>query len=152
MFPFMRRFRRNRRGATAMEFALIAIPVMITLFAIFDFGRYAITLHSLRTLASEAARATMINCYTQDVITRQSAASCTAAATYLPDAQRQLIAPFLYLGGLTPTVTITTSCGSPCVTGTGIMTVTAAEPNFKMLVQTYWASESGPSTSVTMPF
>ncbi|WP_460268498.1 hypothetical protein [Bradyrhizobium ottawaense] len=34
------------------------------MFVIFDLGRYAITMQSLRTLASAGARAVMISCYT----------------------------------------------------------------------------------------
>jgi Flp pilus assembly protein TadG len=51
------------RGATALEFALVAAPFIFLMLAGMDLGRYFITEHSLRTLTSEAVRATLIACY-----------------------------------------------------------------------------------------
>ena len=53
----------DQRGVAALEFCLVAVPLFILMFAIFDLGRYAITMQSLRTLANAGARAVMINCY-----------------------------------------------------------------------------------------
>lgn len=50
----------DQRGAAAMEFGLVIAPLFVLMFVIFDFGRYAITMQSLRNLASAAARQNMI--------------------------------------------------------------------------------------------
>ena len=57
----------DQRGVAALEFCLVAVPLFILMFAIFDLGRYAITMQSLRMLANAGARAVMI-CY--DVINK----------------------------------------------------------------------------------
>ena len=54
----------DQRGVAALEFCLVAVPLFILMFAIFDLGRYAITMQSLRMLANAGARAIMISCYT----------------------------------------------------------------------------------------
>ena len=53
----------DQRGVAALEFCLVAVPFFTLMFAIFDLGRYAITMQSLRMLANAGARAVMINCY-----------------------------------------------------------------------------------------
>ena len=58
----------DQRGVAALEFCLVAVPFFTLMFAIFDLGRYAITMQSLRMLANAGARANMINCYTPAVI------------------------------------------------------------------------------------
>ena len=50
----------DQRGVAALEFCLVAVPLFILMFAIFDLGRYAITMQSLRALANAGARATMV--------------------------------------------------------------------------------------------
>ena len=42
----------DRRGAAALEFCLVAVPLFTLMFVIFDLGRYAITVQSLRALAN----------------------------------------------------------------------------------------------------
>ena len=46
----------NNRGTAALEFCLVAVAFFTLIFAIFDLGRYAITMQSLRMLASAGAR------------------------------------------------------------------------------------------------
>ena len=58
----------DKRGVGAMEFCLVAAPLFILMFAIFDLGRYAITMQSLRTLANAGARTGMVGCYTDTAI------------------------------------------------------------------------------------
>src|SRR6266850_6804539 len=106
----------DQRGVAALEFCLVALPFFLLMFAVFDLGRYAITMQSLRTLASAGARATMIKCYTRAVIGNNSPSGCTDINTYLPDAQKQNAAPFLYAGGLTPT--LNTAAGGAALTVT----------------------------------
>ena len=53
----------DQRGVAALEFCLVAVPLFTLMFAIFDLGRYAITMQSLRMLANAEARAKYDNCY-----------------------------------------------------------------------------------------
>jgi Flp pilus assembly protein TadG len=138
----MRRMIRDQRGATAMEFGLVAMVFFFMLFGIFDLGRYGITVHSLDTLASTSARQVIINCVSSNLINRTSSAGCTAdpyTAT-----QKQNIAPFLYVGGLTPTVAVT-------VVGSSL-TVTASQPGFTMIMPFWGTTLNAPSLSQTVPF
>ena len=112
------------------------------MFAIFDLGRYAITMQSLRVLASAEARANMINCYTPAAISNTSPSSCTG--DYLSAAQKQAIAPFLYAGGLTPTVNTAAAASA--------LTVTASQLGFKMLIPIWGTALNAPSASTSIPF
>jgi TadE-like protein len=137
----MRRLVRDKHGATALEFTMIALPFFFVMFGIIDVGRYAITMHSLRTLASTAARQVMISCYGPNVIKSISPSSCTGDP--LTDTQKQTAAPFLYIGGLTPTVTVEVS-GSTLV-------VTASQLAFSMLLPALSGLDN-PSASVAIPY
>src|SRR3974390_2994097 len=55
--------RLGRWGTVSLEFALVAVPFVLIMIAGMDLGRYFITEHSLRTLAAEAARSAMVNCF-----------------------------------------------------------------------------------------
>src|SRR4051794_18686363 len=94
----------DQRGVAALEFSIVAVPLFILILAIFDLGRYVITVQSLYTLANAGARAMMIQCYTPAVIAHNSPSNCTDIDTYFPDQRRQDIAPFLR--GLTRTMDI----------------------------------------------
>jgi Flp pilus assembly protein TadG len=139
----MKPIRRDQRGTTTLEFGLIAMPFFWLMFGIFDLGRYAITMHSLDTLASMSARQVMITCYWPDVVFNNTSPSTCNSDPYT-DAQKQAIAPFLYVGGLTPTVLP--------VTGAKILTVTARQPGFTMLLPVWGTTLNAPSYSVTIPF
>nr|WP_271617627.1 TadE family protein [Bradyrhizobium sp. CCBAU 51745] len=134
----------DNRGAAAFEFVLVFIAFFTLIFAIFDLGRYAITMQSLRTLASAGARATMIKCYTPNVTNNTAPSGCIDINTYLPDPQRQNVAPFLYFGGLTPTMTAGSSSNN--------LTVTASQANFKMLMPIWGTGLNAPSASTSIPF
>ena len=134
----------DNRGVASFEFVLVFIAFFTLIFAIFDLGRYAITLQSLRTLSSAGARATMIRCYTPDVTNNTSPSGCTDINTYLPVAQRQNVAPFLYFGGLTPTMTAGPN-GSNLI-------VTASQTGFKMLMPIWGTRLNAPSASTQIPF
>jgi Flp pilus assembly protein TadG len=131
----------DQRGVAALEFCLVAVPLFTLMFAIFDFGRYAITMQSLRMLANAGARANMINCYTPAVIGNTSPSSCTG--DYLSVAQKQAVAPFLYAGGLTPT--LNTAGGATA------LTVTASQPGFTMLTPIWGTAFNAPSASTSIP-
>jgi Flp pilus assembly protein TadG len=134
----------DQRGVAALEFCLVAVPFFTLMFVIFDLGRYAITTQSLHALANAGARAIMIHCYTPAVIGNNSPSGCTDINTYLPDAQKQAAAPFLYNGGLTPTVSTTA--------GPAALTVTASQPAFTMLMPIWGTALNAPSASTSVPF
>jgi hypothetical protein len=141
----------DQRGVAAFEFCLAAMSVFILMFVIFDLGRYAITMQSLRMLANAGARAMMIACYTPAVIVNTSPSGCTGDP--LPsDAAKQAVAPFLYFGGLTPTLNITQSIPPPPATATPTaLTVTASQPSFTMLMPIWGTALNAPSASTSVP-
>jgi Flp pilus assembly protein TadG len=133
----------DQRGMAAFEFCLVALPLFTLMFAIFDLGRYAITMQSLRTLAGAGARAIMINCYTTAAIQKTTPA---CGGDPLPsDAAKQAVAPFLYYGGLTPTLNAPATATSP-------ITVTASQPGFTMIMPIWGTALNTPSASTTIPF
>ena len=133
----------DKRGVAALEFCLICVPLFTTIFAIFDFGRYAITMQSLRMLADAGARAVMINCYTTDVVHSVSPKTCTGDP--LPTtAAKQSAAPFLFEAGLAPTLAATA--------GSSVLTVTASQPSFTMIMPIWGTALNAPTASTTIPF
>jgi hypothetical protein len=166
--------RLDNRGVAALEFVLVAVPWFILMYPIFDLGRYAITMQSLRSLASAEAREMMIQCYTSQVINSQLPTKCgdSTHQDYMSDSDKQTYAPFLYAGGLAPRLSITCTVGpgvTPVPTGCavdpnipppakGALTVTASEPNFKMLFPkigsiTIWGTAlDAPSASTSIAF
>jgi Flp pilus assembly protein TadG len=132
----------DNRGVAGFEFILVFVPLFTLMFVIFDLARYAITMQSLRTLASAGARAVMINCYTPDVVQNQSPSGCTGDPLSTTD--KQNAAPFLYFGGLTPTLNVTS--------GGNNLTVTASQLGFTMLMPIWGTVLNGPSASTKIPF
>jgi hypothetical protein len=136
----------DQRGVAALEFCLVAVPLFTLMLAIFDLGRYTITMQSLRMLANAGAREAMINCYTPDIIQNQSPSGCTGDP--IPsDAAKQAIAPFLYAGGLTPTLKIPQPAQ-----GASALTVTASQPEFRMLMPIWRTGLNAPTASTSIPF
>ena len=133
----------DQRGVAALDFCMVAIPLFMLMFAIFDLGRYAITMQSLRSLANAGARATMIKCYTPAVIAANSPSGCTDINTYLPDAQKQDAAPYLYVAGLTPTL--------GAASGASALTVTASV-SFTMIMPIWGTTFTNPSATAIIPF
>jgi hypothetical protein len=132
----------DERGVAAFEFCVVAVPLFILMLAIFDFGRYAMTMQSLRALANAGARAMMINCYTTNVIQNASPAGCIGDP--LPSvADKKAVAPFLYAGGFTPTLN-TAQVGTK-------LTVTASS-DFTMVVSLWGTAFNTPSVSTSVPF
>ncbi|MCP1982399.1 Flp pilus assembly protein TadG [Bradyrhizobium elkanii] len=133
----------DQRGAAAFEFCIVAMAIFALIFAIFDLGRYAIAMQSLRSLAGAGARAAMLDdCYASAAL--KTATSVTCSGDYLPDATKRALAPFLYANSLTPTVTT--------VTGTSQVTVTASLSGFTMMFPTIWGSSfNNPSASTQIP-
>jgi hypothetical protein len=131
----------DQRGVAALEFCLVAVPLFTLMFVIFDLGRYAITMQSLRMLANTGARAIMISdCYVNNVIKKISP---TCSGDPLSAANKQAAYPFLYAGGLTPTLNT--------ATGATALTITASEPGFTMLMPIWGATLNAPSASTSVP-
>ena len=154
----------DQRGVAALEFCLVAVPLFTLMFAIFDLGRYAITMQSLRMLANAGARAMMvqsgnledadgpISCYAYLVKYNNLPTACTDP---LPsDAAKQAVAPFLYAGGLTPMLNIALAPGShiPPPPAKDALTVTASLPNFTMLMPIWGTAFNAPSASTSIAF
>jgi hypothetical protein len=135
----MKRLLNDRSGATAMEFGIIGVMMFSMTFAIFDLGRYAITLHSLEMLAAESAR-TEIICYSPQL---SGLPATTCPGDPLSVATKQTLFPFLYLGGLAPTVTTTTT--APHV-------VQASQTGFTMIMPFWPAAMNAPSVRTSLPF
>jgi hypothetical protein len=130
----------DQGGVAALEFSLVAAALFAVMFTVFDLGRYAITVQSLRALADAGARAIMINCYTDAAITKQSPTGCSGDP--LSSAAKQHAAPFLFSGGLTPTLNAAGS--SPII-------VTASQPGFSMIMPIWGATLNAPSVSTQIP-
>jgi hypothetical protein len=124
----------DQRGVAALEFCIIAVPLFFLMFAIFDLGRYAITMQSLRALANAGARAVML---TYDGINK-TYTGCTGDPL-LSRPAKEAVAPFLYFGGYTPEL------------AAGALTVTASS-NFKMLMPIWGTAFNAPSASTSIPF
>jgi hypothetical protein len=135
--------RLDQRGVAAFEFCLVAAPLFILMFVIFDFGRYAITVQSLRALANAGAREIMINCYTEAAIQKTSPTGCGGDPLPSDDAKKA-VAPFLYNGGLAPTL--------DAAAGASPIVVTASQPGFTMLMPIWGSSFDHPSASAKIPF
>jgi Flp pilus assembly protein TadG len=134
----------DQRGAAAFELCLVAVPLFTLMFLIFDLGRYALTVQSLGALANAGARAIMINCYTDAAIQKKSPTGCNGDP--LPsDAAKKAVAPFLYFGSLTPTLSVPATTASP-------LTVTASQPGFTMLMPIWGTALNAPSASTQIPF
>jgi Flp pilus assembly protein TadG len=131
----------DQRGVAAWEFCLVVVPLFTLMFAIFDLGRYAITMHSLHMLANAEARANMIKCYTPAKVNVTSPSTCTG--DYLSDAQKQTAAPLVY-GAATVSTTA----------GTGTLTITASQPSFTMIMPIWPAAFNNPNVfaSTSIPF
>jgi Flp pilus assembly protein TadG len=128
----------DKRGVAALEFCLVAVPLFTLMFAIFDLGRYAITMQSLRMLANAGARAVMI-CYD---VPNKTYTGCTGDP--LPsDAAKKAVAPFSYSGGQPPTLAV--------ALGATALNVTASQPSFKMLMPIWGTALNTPSASTSIP-
>jgi Flp pilus assembly protein TadG len=135
----------DQRGVAALEFCLVAGTLFTMMFAIFDLGRFAITVHSLHALADAGARSWMI-CYQNSVLQSQSDTNCLgdlATNGLLSPSKMQAIAPFLYNGGLTPTLSAS-QVGS-------VATVTASQPDFTMLMPIWGKGLNAPTASTSIP-
>ncbi|HCY99558.1 MAG: hypothetical protein A3D16_00735 [Rhodobacterales bacterium RIFCSPHIGHO2_02_FULL_62_130] len=78
------RFRKDQSGATALEFALLATPLLILTFGIVEFGR-ALFLQQTLTYATDQAARTL---YLNPAATRTALAQIIADNVFLADPAR----------------------------------------------------------------
>ena len=144
----------NKRGTAALEFCLVAVPFFLLIFAIFDLGRYAITVQSLRALADAGARAQMLCANTPanvaSLVKRSWPTGC--AGDPLSSTDKQNIAPFLYSGGLTPDALSTTKTDASGGAAGGRVTITAGQSGFAMIMPIWGTALNAPSVSASIPF
>lgn len=138
--------RLDQRGFAALETCLVIGSLFLLMFTIFDLGLYAIHVQSLRTLADAGAREMMIKCYTPLVTATPPLppwSAATSLASCIGDplptlSAKQAAAPFVSLGGYTPTLNITATATA--------LTVTASS-NYAMI----WWPNAAPSASTSVP-
>ena len=63
----------KRSGASAVEFAIVAIPLFMFLFGIYEYGRYVMALQTLENAAREGARFAVVNTFDDDVVANTEA-------------------------------------------------------------------------------
>jgi hypothetical protein len=84
----------------------------------------------------------MNDCYMNAALKTVSAPTCSGDP--LPSTtDKQAAAPFLFGGGLVPTLSIS---------GAGPYTITASEPGFTMIMPIWGAALNSPSASTKLPF
>jgi Flp pilus assembly protein TadG len=106
----MLRARRGDRGAAAVEFALVLVPLMLIVFGIISFGMMLSFRQTLSQAATEGARAAAV----QIDATKRSTDAVTAVNDAMGDLSFQ--AATCGSGGLTCEVTESTCGDAQCVT------------------------------------
>ena len=138
MFHFI----RDRRGATALEFALVLFFLIMFIVTIFDASRYALTWYSVSNLAYEAVRRQTL-CYSPLIAKTVKTVTCPSDPFSLNEKKDR--APALFWGNLKEQTVTTVPTDSGHV-------ITASVTGFKpawSLINLY------PSTltiSVNLPF
>ena len=118
---------QNKKGASALEFALV-VPLFIALMlGVVDLGRYLLTRHELNSLASATARAVVVNCGQAGTHYGKLAADCASPTYGLTPTQKSNTAPFIYGTGQAPSFAF--NCGAPCP-ATGQIAITASLSSF----------------------
>jgi len=90
MHSMREQLQRNQRGASVVEFALLAPIFILLLFGMFGYGQYFYLSHSLQQIANNAARATIAGLNTAertsiatDAVTREGLAQGSLIPTRL---------------------------------------------------------------------
>jgi Flp pilus assembly protein TadG len=111
----LRRVWRDRAGATSLELALVTVAFLTLLVGSMDLGRYYLVAHSIRTAASEAARAALLDTTMSDCDTPKAKVSALVPLLD-PTALSVCVTQFPFVSGvntITATVTYTFSAISP---------------------------------------
>lgn len=75
----------DRRGASSLEFALVAIPLFVLILAGLELARYAATVASLRAVTDDAVRAATLTGYANLNANRAACTSLGAGTTLSPN-------------------------------------------------------------------
>jgi hypothetical protein len=158
----------DQRGVASFEFLAVAVAFFSLVYVIFDLGRYAITVQSLRALASLGARQMMICCYTPSrlgldptqvpippcptTVTTVPTSPSGCTGSYLPTVDMKAFAPLLYAGGLTPQLVISAPAGATALTVTASFDTSSGKPGFTMLMPIWGTALNNPSASTQVPF
>lgn len=126
-------------GAASLEFALVGLAFLLILFGTLDLGRYFMTMHSLRTLTSALARATLVYCGRTGAV---YTSSCNLPAAGVDSAESQV--PFLKSIDFTSTPSATRSQAVA-----GVATITASATYNFTFVLPIFARLSGPISAST---
>jgi Flp pilus assembly protein TadG len=127
----------GRSGTASLEFALVAIPFVFILIAGMDLGRYFITQHSLRTLTSEAVRATLLVCNASNIACPLPSGSKTAVWAKVP-----------FLSSTSQNASLAANQTAPDST-TGVRTITATVNYQITFILPAWTGLNGTITETT---
>lgn len=118
----------DRSGAVAFELVLVFMTFFTIFIAVCDLARFWVTTNSVRTLASELVRQTLIYCADQDQTT-----ACALPSTGTHSvATAEATVPFLGTSGFAATPS---ASRSPINSTTGVMGITAsASYNFSFML------------------
>ncbi|MCB1650883.1 MAG: pilus assembly protein [Alphaproteobacteria bacterium] len=61
LFQFLNSYSRNRDGATAIEFALVAIPFLLIIFGVMEGGRLVWSMNAVQYAVEETSRYAALN-------------------------------------------------------------------------------------------
>jgi Flp pilus assembly protein TadG len=134
MHSMREQLRRNQRGASVVEFALLA-PIFVTLlFGMLGYGQYFFLSHSLQQIANNVARATIAG-----LTTAERTSIAKEAVTREGEAQGSLIATRLAssvsdVNGYT-TVTVRYDASNIALLRTGLLPVPAATIERRALIR-----------------
>jgi Flp pilus assembly protein TadG len=122
----LRAFAGSKRGAVAVEFAMIGLVFFVLLMGAVDVGRYQITVQSLHDISAEAARVALLFAgQTESANARNGTTTSTlmsGAALKAAVTSPSNLTPFLAPASLIITSTLTTP------NGVSTITVTATYP------------------------
>jgi Flp pilus assembly protein TadG len=117
----MRRLRlRDDRGAAAVEFALVSIPLLMLLIGIVTYGQVFLRQNSLTNAARIGARTAAIEVAANRSTAIADAQSAAAAATVMPTVAASAVTiSSVYWNGSAFTAFTPTSCTAPAAAGGG---------------------------------
>jgi hypothetical protein len=123
----------DRSGAVTFELVLIFMTFFGIFIAVCDLARFYVTANSVRTLASELVRQTLIFCAKQDLVTKDQTTTCTLPPTGANSVDTaQAAVPFLKTSGFPVTPS---ASRAPIDATTGVMKVSAsASYNFSLML------------------
>lgn len=137
---------RDRRGATALEFAVVGGIFITLLLGVVEIARYQATAQAVRTLAAEAARAGLVEVNRNLAATSPTCTVSVTSASLLPRV------PILQQGALSAfSVTVATEPANRCTAP--VRSVTAqVSYNFSFIVRFLPGGTLTINERTTLPF